>query len=58
MASGCLSIFMRLLVDAIAVRVAHGIVDKFMGPVGNKLTGVLMGFLAAILALVGIRLKA
>jgi hypothetical protein len=57
MASGCLGVILRLLIDAVAVRIAHEAVDRVVGGVGSKVSGLLMGFLAAILALIGIRIK-
>lgn len=57
MGSGCLGMILRLLVDAVALRIAHGIVDRVVGVVSGKISGMLIGFFAALLALVGIRLK-
>jgi hypothetical protein len=50
MISGCLGLFSRLVVEALAVRAAQGII-KWVSD------GHLRNVLAAILALVGIRLK-
>lgn len=57
MVNGCLGVILRLLIDAIAVRIAHDIVDRAVGGVGSKVSGLLIGFFAALLALVGIKLK-
>ena len=57
MVTGCLGIFLRLLANAIALRVANGIVDRMVNGVGAKLPGIVMGFLTTVSALVGVRLK-
>ena len=57
MVNGCLGLILRLLVDAVAVRIAQGVVDRVVGSVGSKVSGLLIGIFAALLALVGIRLK-
>jgi hypothetical protein len=50
MISGCLGLFFRLVVESLAVRAAQGVIRWVSD-------GHLRNVLAAILALVGIRLK-